>query len=100
VEHLLIDRARTPLGVVITRTLEVLFPREWLETHREGVEEIARRISRHPIPPHSYGRQLGAVQTFDSRERLHLIKAPTLVVDGGRDTPAARKLETASRGDP
>jgi len=84
-EHLLMDRAATPLEVIVARTIEALFPREWLEKHREEVEELARRISRHPIPAYSYARQLEAAMSFDACDRLGLIKAPTLVVSGGKD---------------
>ncbi len=84
-EQLLLDRSTTPPEVIAEKTIETLFPREWLEAHRGEVEAMARRILENPMPGHAYRRQLEAVMRFESCNRLHLIRAPTLVVGGGRD---------------
>ena len=84
-EQLLLDRSTTPPEVIVEKTMETLFPSEWLEAHRGEGEAMARRILENPIPAHAYRRQLEAVMRFESCSRLHLIRAPTLVVGGGLD---------------
>jgi pimeloyl-ACP methyl ester carboxylesterase len=50
---------------------------------------IARAMAEfgnYPItPPHSYARQMGAIMSFDTWERLPQIAAPTLIIHGDDD---------------
>ena len=53
----------------------------------------------HPMPPHAYLRQTEAVLAHDARDRLHLIRCPTLVTVGLQDlvTPPLLAEELAAR---
>jgi pimeloyl-ACP methyl ester carboxylesterase len=84
------------------RTLSV-----WLFTPRafviqpELIETVVQAATHHPHPMalHAYLRQTEAVLAHDARDRLHLIRCPTLVAVGGQDliTPPFLASELASR---
>jgi pimeloyl-ACP methyl ester carboxylesterase len=79
----------------------------WLFTPRcfvaqpELIETIVQAATHHPHPMalHAYLRQTEAVLGHDARDRLHLIRCPTLVAVGSRDliTPPFLAAELASR---
>ena len=58
---------------------------EFLESHRDVMEERLRVSLINPTPIETAMRQMAAVQAFDSFDRLPQIKAPTLVLHGDRD---------------
>ncbi len=70
---------------IARKTVESLFPKEYLERNRELAKELVRRITKYPIPPDAYERQLRAVMNFDAYDRLHLIRSSTLIIAGGKD---------------
>ncbi len=67
----------------------------------ELVEMLVQRATHHPypVPLHAYLRQSDAALGHDARDRLHLIRCPTLVAVGGQDliTPPLLAEELASR---
>jgi pimeloyl-ACP methyl ester carboxylesterase len=76
----------------------------WLFTacsQAELVEMIVQRATHHPHPTalHAYLRQTEAVLGHDARDRVHLIRCPTLVAVGSQDliTPPLLAEELASR---
>ncbi len=79
------DRSKIPPEDLARATLSLLYPEEYLKTHPEVAELTVKRISMYMIPPDAYMRQLNAVMNFDAYDRLNNIKAPTLVVSGGKD---------------
>ena len=58
---------------------------EFLESHRDVLEERLRRSLVNPTPIETAMRQMAAVQAFDTFDRLPQIKAPTLVLHGDSD---------------
>src|SRR5262245_17044991 len=84
------------------RALSVwLFSPRCFATQPDLVEMVVQRATHHPHPValHAYLRQTEAVLGHDARERLHLIRGPTLVTVGGQDliTPPFLAAELASR---
>ena len=65
--------------------LPVYFPKRFIQNNPDEVEEYVRRSILAPIPPYAYRRQLEAVLSFSSYERLKDIKTPTLVISGKED---------------
>lgn len=65
--------------------LPVYFPKRFIQNNPDEVEEYVRRSLIAPIPPYAYARQLQAVISFHSFERLKDIKSPTLVISGKED---------------
>ncbi len=67
----------------------------------ELVETIVQQATHHPHPTalHAYLRQTEAVLGHDARDRVHLIRCPTLVAVGSQDliTPPFLAEELASR---
>lgn len=65
----------------------------WLFTPRcfaaqpELVELVVKRATEHPypVPVHAYLRQTDAILGHDTRDRLRLIRCPTLVAVGAQD---------------
>lgn len=82
----------------IRESLPWLFTESFFENTRvvDGMIKM-RRSYPYPQPAGAYARQVGACLSFDSRERLGAITAPTLVVVGERDPlfPPERSTELA-----
>jgi pimeloyl-ACP methyl ester carboxylesterase len=84
------------------RALSVwLFTPECFVRQPELVEMVVQRAAHnpHPMPLHAYLRQTQAALGHDARERLHLVRCPTLVAVGAQDliTPPVLAEELASR---
>jgi 3-oxoadipate enol-lactonase len=82
------------------RVLSVwLFSPTSFVTQPELIELVIQRAIHHPypVPLHAYLRQTEAVLGHDARERLHLIRCPTLVAVGTQDliTPPIMAEELA-----
>ena len=78
-----------------------LFTPRCFATQPELVELVVRRAIDHPYPValHAYLRQTEAVLGHDTRDRLHLIRCPTLVAVGAQDllTPPVLSEDLARR---
>ena len=61
------------------------FVESFIQNRPDEVDEYIRRSLLAPIPPHSYRRQLNALNKFNSYERLKNIKTPTLILSGKED---------------
>ena len=76
-----------------------LFTPACFVTQPELVEMVVQRATHHPhpMPLHAYLRQTEAVLGHDARDRLHLIRCPTLVAVGDQDliTPPVLAEELA-----
>lgn len=81
---ILVDRSGTP-EELFERTLSIMFPAEWLETHRDYLEGFRERYLRAPASDRNATRQFMATVRFDACVRLPEITAPTLVACGGSD---------------
>jgi len=84
------------------RALSVwLFTPRGFATKPELVEAVIQAAThqRHPMALHAYLRQTQAVLAHDARDRLHLVRCPTLVAVGSQDliTPPFLAAELASR---
>ena len=84
------------------RALSVwLFTPECFVRQPELVEMVVQRAAHnpHPMPLHAYLRQTQAALGHDARERLHLVRCPTLVAVGAQDliTPPVLAEELARR---
>ena len=58
---------------------------DFIESHRDFLEEMMRIGLQHPTPLETFARQSEAVTQFDAFDRLPSITAPTLVVHGDSD---------------
>jgi pimeloyl-ACP methyl ester carboxylesterase len=89
-----------PRELSLKETLVWTFTRETLE-NKAFVEMTLEQLAKYPYiqPPEAFIRQCNAMEKFDVTERLKEIKAPTLVLVGGRDilTPLWDAEEIASR---
>lgn len=63
----------------------VIFPRPWLEQHRERVAELLEALAEEPAPMHALFGQLMAMVGHDTRARLPAISHETLVLSGDED---------------
>ncbi|MBU1672614.1 MAG: alpha/beta hydrolase [Actinobacteria bacterium] len=81
---ILMDRSGTP-EELFERTLTIMFPSAWLETHGEYVEGFKERFLRAPASDHNAVRQFMATVSFDAYDRLPEICAPTLIACGDSD---------------
>jgi pimeloyl-ACP methyl ester carboxylesterase len=61
------------------------YPPEFIAANRDFVESELDRTLEYPTSPVTLRRQLEATTVWGSRERLHRITAPTLIVTGDRD---------------
>lgn len=69
----------------IQRSFELFTSKAWCQTHPDLVGQyVAWRVA-HPQPPDAYKRQQAAVKTYNAEDRVGQIKAPTLIVHGGKD---------------
>ncbi len=84
-EQLTMDRSKMKPEDIAKKVIETLFPQDYLKRHPEILDKFIKRITKYMIPPDAYMRQLNAVMNFNSYERLHKIRAPTLIVMGGKD---------------
>jgi 3-oxoadipate enol-lactonase len=73
----------------LSATMRVLgyFGSDFINAHPERVDEFMKRELVNPFPISEIGvkGQLGVAPSYDARERLHLITAPTLVTTGSAD---------------
>ena len=79
------DRKGMTPEQVLRKTLPILFPENFIESHPEEIDEYVRRATLAPIPAHSYQRQLEAIAKYESYSRLKNIETPTLIISGKKD---------------
>ncbi len=79
--------------------LPALYSREFIEENQEFVDIQIDYAKNNPIDIVGYRRQMGAVSTHDTYDRLPEIKLPTLVITGDTDVliPAENSRIIASR---
>jgi pimeloyl-ACP methyl ester carboxylesterase len=58
---------------------------EFQEERADFLRRIVEVGMKTPTPIETFGQQFGAVQSFDSYDRLPQIKSPTLILHGDRD---------------
>jgi len=83
--EMIAPREGLTLADLADRLIKVLFTPEWVEANQSRMPELLERLSRDPIRPDAYVRQLTAISGFDALDRLAEISRPTLVVHGDRD---------------
>jgi len=81
------------------KLLACMCSQEFLDKHPHLVNEIEARISKYPTPLHGIMRQVEAMLTARTYDRLSRIKAPTLVIGGTADriTPSENLRLLASK---
>ena len=67
------------------KLLGCMCSQEFLDRHPHLVNEVMAMQSEHPTPPHCITRQVEAMLTAHTYDRLPKIKAPTLVIGGTAD---------------
>ncbi len=65
--------------------MPIRFTEEFIEKHKDIIDEIIKEGLEYPTPPHGYACQMQAVRGHDTYDRLPQIKAPTLVIAGSVD---------------
>jgi len=63
----------------------ICFTNEFVAKNPGTIESFLQRILKVPISPEVFLRQIGAIMSFSTFDRLSEIKAPTLVLAGRRD---------------
>jgi len=95
----MIAAAVMPLEQALTTGMKFLYSEAFLEANRERL--LKRALENAPLmaPPYALQRQLMAVMTFNTHERLHDIRVPTLILTGTQDkiVPAANSRILAER---
>ena len=83
----LMMRAGTaPIGEERARlTVPLCYTKEFAENNKDRIEFFVQRILKDPISSEAFLRQIGAIMSFSTFDRLSGIKAPTLVLHGKRD---------------
>jgi len=81
------------------KLLDCMCSREFLDSHPHLVNEVVARQSEHPTPLHCIMRQVEAMLTAHTNDRLPKVKAPTLVMGGTADriTPCQNLQLLASK---
>ena len=69
----------------IRRGLSLAFTPEYFDSHKDEIDLIVGWRLDNPQPFYAWKRQLMAGMKFDASDRVHQIKAPTLVVTGSED---------------
>ncbi len=70
---------------IIRRGWPLGYTAEYIRTHRAELEARIPHLLENPTPPFAFQRQLEATYTLKTWDRLPHIKAPTLVITGGKD---------------
>jgi len=84
-QTLMPDRGDLTVEEVARMTIPLLLTEKFLKSN-PGVEEfVFQQITRTPISPQAFARQLNAIMNFNSWGRLLYIKAPTLILQGKQD---------------
>jgi pimeloyl-ACP methyl ester carboxylesterase len=67
------------------KALTIICTDDFIEENPDFVRLMAQKRLIHPTSKEAYMRQLNACRKFDTFERLHQIKTPTLVLHGRKD---------------
>jgi pimeloyl-ACP methyl ester carboxylesterase len=67
------------------KLLGCMCSQEFLDRHPHLADEVVARQSKYPTPPHSIMRQVEAMLSAHTYDRLSKIKSPTLVLGGTVD---------------
>lgn len=78
-------REGRPEEDIIKDSIPFLFSDDFVQKNPESVADMIRNVLRYPTSPKAFQRQLNALMTFDSYERLSGISNPTLVMHGKKD---------------
>jgi len=70
---------------IYRRGIRYAVTEEFFERERELVEEMVRMRLKLSQPAYAFKRQFDAAAAFDVKDRVHLIKAPTLLLAGKED---------------
>ena len=65
--------------------LPLVLTDDFIEKNPDFVKLAVQLALKHPISEEAYMRQLNAVRKFNAYDRLHQIKAPTLILHGRKD---------------
>jgi pimeloyl-ACP methyl ester carboxylesterase len=84
-QMLMSDKESLSVEEVARMTIPFIITEKFLKSN-PGVEKfVLQQITRTPISPEAFARQLNAIMNFDSGDRLPYIKAPTLILHGKKD---------------
>lgn len=80
-------------------TLRLCMRQEFIDNNPTLIQEMVKQMMKHPTSPQGSMRQMEAVMSHNTYERLLEIKAPTLVMSGDADklVPVANSRIIASR---
>jgi pimeloyl-ACP methyl ester carboxylesterase len=67
------------------KALTIVVTEDFIKENPDWVKLMAQKRLIHPTSKEAYMRQLNAIGKFDTFERLHQIKTPTLVLHGRKD---------------
>lgn len=78
-------REGRPEEDIIKDSIPFLFSDDFVQKNPESVDAMIKNVLKYPTSPKAFQRQLNALMTFDSYERLNTILKPTLVMHGKKD---------------
>jgi pimeloyl-ACP methyl ester carboxylesterase len=67
------------------KALTTVATEDFIKENHDWVKLMAQKRLIHPTLKEAYVRQLNAIRKFDTFERLHQIKTPTLILHGRKD---------------
>jgi pimeloyl-ACP methyl ester carboxylesterase len=67
------------------KALTTVCTEDFIKENPDLVELMAQKRLMHPTSKEAYMRQLNAIRKFDTSERFHQIKTPTLILHGRKD---------------
>jgi pimeloyl-ACP methyl ester carboxylesterase len=65
--------------------LPLVFTDDFIKQNLNFIMQYGQRRLKRPISEEAYMHQLDAIRTFNTYERLHQIKVPTLILHGKKD---------------
>ena len=82
---LMADRSTLTPEEIVRMAIPILFTGDFIKNNTDFVELYVQRTLKAPISDEAFMRQVNALMSFETYDRLGQIKAPTLILQGKRD---------------
>jgi pimeloyl-ACP methyl ester carboxylesterase len=82
---LMADRSTLSQKEVAKMTIPLVLTEDFAKKNPDFVELMIQQMLKAPISNEAFERQANAIMEFDTHDRLHQIKAPTLILHGKQD---------------
>ena len=85
IRALIVDRSVLSPEEIVRMSIPVLFTDTFIENNPDFVEDRVQRTLKAPISMEAFMRQVNALMSFDTHDRLSQIKTPTVILAGKQD---------------